>query len=284
MPRILVTPIILVGITACGGGGSGTAPLVTTPTCTGPLAGEPVRSKPGARACTEPCLAAQAAACTEGQVWKVRFADHFHANFGTLRVSSSGFTRVEQPGRDLFSVDGQLWLSCIPRCGDVANMCSPFPFDMTLRVLDGVDDCSLTTSPGEPWNGYASVTARFECNLGTFVVRAVPELVSVRDAMLSGGLLDDDDPGLELDALVVSLTHEGKVFAFIEDVAVEPCEALAVPEGHTLHATLADFEAVSAHWEEIMTEVSSSFEARDTGDAVRQLEAKLCARYAEAPE
>jgi hypothetical protein len=278
-----LAPLLLAGVTACGGGGPATAPIEAAASCAGPLAGEPVRSKPGARACTGPCLTAHTAACTEGEVWKVRFADHFQTLFGTLRVSTKGLTRVEQPDRNLYGVDGRLWLACIPRCGDVANVCFPSAVDLTLRTLKGVDDCTITTTPSEPWHGYASVTARFECNVGTFVVRAVPDLVGVRDAMRAGGLLAEDDPALELDALVVSMTHEGKTFEVIGEVAVEPCETLAVPEGHQVHATLADFDALSSHWEEIWTEVSSSSEtSRDPSDIMRRVEAELCARYVEA--
>ena len=280
MSRNLLAPVFLAGVTACSGGGGATTTVEPAATCTGPLAGEPVRSKPGARACTEPCVTAQAVACTEGEVWKVQLGDRFEELFGTVRISSTGFTRIEQPGRNLYGVDGRMWLSCIPRCGDTSNVCFPFPADLTLRVFEGLDDCKITTTPSDAWQGHASVTARFECNLGTFEGRAVPDLVSVRDAMRAGGLLAEDDPALELDALLVSMTYQDQTFVFIEEVVVEPCATLAVPEGHQVHATLADFEAVSSHWKEIMT--TSSFEAdQDMADMMRSAEAKLCARYTE---
>jgi hypothetical protein len=102
----------------------------------------------------------------------------------------------------------------------------------------------------------------------------------VRDAMRAGGLLAQDDPALELDALVVSLTFQGQTFDFIEEVVVEPCATLAVPEGHQRHATLAAFEEVPSHWQEIMA--SSSFAAdQDMADVLRTTDAKLCARYLE---
>jgi hypothetical protein len=282
--RNLLVPIVLAGVTACGGATGTTDPVVVAGSCSGPLAGEPVRSNPGARACTEPCLTAHASACAEGDVWKVRFGEKFQALFGTLRISATGLARLEQPDRNLYGADGELWVSCIPRCGEIPNVCFPMQFETTVRIFSGVDDCTITTTPAEPWNGHASVTARFACNLGTFEARAVPDLVAVRDAMHTAGLLDENDPALDLDALVVSLFHEGATYVFIEDVIAEPCEALRLPEGHQIHATLADFEVVAAHWKEIWGEdPAAAFQTKgDVPDAVRSLEQKLCTRYAQA--
>jgi hypothetical protein len=279
--RNLLAPVILAGVTACGGTGRATDPIVAAGSCSGPLAGEPLRSSPGSRACTEPCLTAHAAACTEGEVWKVRLGEKFHAIFGTMRVSPMGFTRLEQPGRDLFGVDGELWTACVPRCGEVQDVCFPFRMDVTVRIFEGLDDCKITTAPADPWHGHDSVTARFECNLATIEVRAVPALVAVRDAMRSGGLLDEDDPALDLDALVVSLTHEGTTFDFIEEVVAEPCAAIAAPVRHQRHASLADFEALAGHWKEILAEGMTP-PSSEVSEVMRDVEAKLCARYAEA--
>lgn len=283
--------LLALSFAACAGPAAPATTIATEPraACVGPLAGEPLMSRPGARACTEACLEAHEAACAvEGKVWRIELSSMvgqgLSSIFGKIHVSSTGLVRMELPDRDHFSVDASMALTCSDACGPGTRVCFPTAYKVKLSVIDGVDDCTHELSPAEPWQGRSSHWAQLSCKGLSVDVRVVPSLRGVRDALLTSGLMPRDDPGADLDGLVVGVRYDGAEVDFLSDVVEEDCGAVALPAGHDLHASLADFEALDAMTRRLWTAPDRPGDGPDVARtdieaAMDAHEAKLCAAY-----
>lgn len=257
---------------------AGTTPVSTAPpapeviAAPGPLAGEPMRTRPGSRACTEGCLNAHVDSCAAGeQVWRVE-SDRFAALFGTIHVSTSGFTRLDLPERDLYGVDGTIWQSCVSGCGGLRGACVPYPFRIHVGSLKWADDCTFTNAPAQPWHGYASETLHAVCKTTSLDLRLVPALEPVRDALIASGMWDQGAPTNAFHGLVVGVRLPTDEYDLFTDIAEEDCDALALPEGYERHASLEEYEEVETVWRTVSRD-------GDIDAILRRFDQTLCDHY-----
>jgi hypothetical protein len=269
MRTLLLVPLL----TACAGSSPTPAVATSEPetSCPGPLAGEPLRSRPGERACTDACIDAHARRCDAGAtVWRIELNPKMAAMFGTLHVSSTGFARIELPGRNLYGIDGHVWLDCYPGC----DACVPVPWSFVLRTLKGLADCEFSAVPAEPWQDHRSETVHTSCRGISFDLRLVPDLVALRDALLTANLLDARDDTSDLDGLVVGVGMSDVEFETYAAITEETCDALDLPSGAETRASVDDYEAMSELWRTVPVGDDGDVEAY-----MRRHEDALCEHF-----
>jgi hypothetical protein len=234
-------------LTSCVSGGAGDSSSRFTGGGDG-RAGTLIAGQPTRRLCDSACVRAHEKVCKADRIWRIKLAPEVGG--WQLTVAVTGLVRFSVGERALFSVDSRIALGCLPRCGQGAGTCLPYPFVFRLATLSGLSSCERRVTAGTPWHGWQTSRVELTCAERNVTIVVVPELAALRESLVLAGAIPEDDVSRTLDGLAVAAEFQQRRFELIKHVEPGTCADLRVPPHFSMRERAEDAADADTAWRE----------------------------------